>query len=259
MDLDGTLIRSDGNIAAEDLAALDRAHAAGLRVVVTTGRLPPSGTEVARSIGHEDIIVCADGAFLLQANAPLQARWVPDASSAQLVALAVAHGLRLFAFGERSVHYHAQDAAFLPYVQGFAHAADLRPGSWTPGPFLMLLALGSRDPVERAVTDLLINDRAAQVDHFALAPSQLWALRLRPAKTDKGEALLRVCQALTIPAERLFAVGNDYNDVPLFRVAARSFAMADAPPPVQLAATRVLLASSVSGGGVAEAVAHLLG
>ena len=257
MDLDGTLIRNDGAIAPEDLAALDRAHAAGFRVVVTTGRLPPSGTQVARIIGHEDIIVCADGAFLLQAGAPLQSRWVPEVSSAQLVASAAAHGLRLFAFGERSVHYAAKDAELLPYIQGFAHAADLRPGVWTPASLLMLLALGAEDPVERAVADL-IDDRRAQVDHFALAPS-LWALRMRPPGTDKGEALLRVCQALSVPVERLFAVGNDYNDVPLFRVAARSFAMADAPGPVQLAATQVLRASSISGGGVAEAVAQLLG
>jgi len=50
------------------------------------------------------------------------------------------------------------------------------------------------------------------------------------------------------------AVGDWINDVPMFEVAGRSFAMASAPDAVRAKATDVLAAMAGSGGGIAEAI-----
>jgi hydroxymethylpyrimidine pyrophosphatase-like HAD family hydrolase len=94
------------------------------------------------------------------------------------------------------------------------------------------------------------------IDTFRIT-SDCWALRVRSLGVDKGQALERLARARSLRKSELVAVGNDYNDLPLFRVAGQSFAMGDAPLAVRKAAHHVLGATSLTGGGVAEALAHL--
>jgi hypothetical protein len=54
------------------------------------------------------------------------------------------------------------------------------------------------------------------------------------------------------------AVGDWYNDLGMFAYAGRSFAMGQAPEAIHQAATDRLVATSVDGGGIAEAIAALL-
>ena len=54
-------------------------------------------------------------------------------------------------------------------------------------------------------------------------------------------------------------VGDWINDVPMFLVAGRSYAMGQAPDEVKRAATFVLEETSEAGGGVARAVEEAFG
>jgi hydroxymethylpyrimidine pyrophosphatase-like HAD family hydrolase len=54
-------------------------------------------------------------------------------------------------------------------------------------------------------------------------------------------------------------VGDWVNDVPMFEVAGRSFAMGQAPDEVKSKATDVLAETTAQGGGVARAVAEAFG
>ena len=54
-------------------------------------------------------------------------------------------------------------------------------------------------------------------------------------------------------------VGDWLNDVPMFKVCGRSFAMAQAPEIVKEAATDHLLAHGSRGGGIAEAIERAWG
>ena len=54
-------------------------------------------------------------------------------------------------------------------------------------------------------------------------------------------------------------VGDWINDVPMFEVAGRSFAMGQAPDEVKAKATDALQRSSEEGGGVAEAIERAFG
>ncbi len=49
-------------------------------------------------------------------------------------------------------------------------------------------------------------------------------------------------------------MGDWINDVPMFKVAGRSFVMGQAPAPVKATATDHLVADCFGGGGVAEAI-----
>jgi hydroxymethylpyrimidine pyrophosphatase-like HAD family hydrolase len=76
---------------------------------------------------------------------------------------------------------------------------------------------------------------------------------VRAARVDKGTAIDWLAAHYQITPEEIVVVGDWLNDVPMFRRAGRSFAMAQAPDDVKGAATDVLVADSKSGGGIAEA------
>jgi hydroxymethylpyrimidine pyrophosphatase-like HAD family hydrolase len=76
---------------------------------------------------------------------------------------------------------------------------------------------------------------------------------VRAARVDKGTAIDWLAGHYQIKPEEIVVVGDWLNDVPMFRRAGRSFAMAQAPEDVKSAATDVLVADAKSGGGIAEA------
>jgi hydroxymethylpyrimidine pyrophosphatase-like HAD family hydrolase len=64
-DLDGTLVRSDGTISPRTRDALAAASDAGALIVIATGRPPRWLPGVADATGHRGLVICANGALVL--------------------------------------------------------------------------------------------------------------------------------------------------------------------------------------------------
>jgi hypothetical protein len=71
-------------------------------------------------------------------------------------------------------------------------------------------------------------------------------------KVDKGVALREVAAILGVPMERVAAIGDSYNDLPLLRAAAFGIAMGSAPDGLKAEAHAVV--GDVEHDGVAEAI-----
>jgi hypothetical protein len=82
---------------------------------------------------------------------------------------------------------------------------------------------------------------------------------VRSAGATKGTALRWIAEHQQVALEDTVCVGDWINDVPMFKVAGRSFAMAQAPDDVKAAATDVLPVTSEQGGGVAHALREAFG
>jgi len=89
---------------------------------------------------------------------------------------------------------------------------------------------------------------------FELGDERIWALRVQRAEVTKGSAIEHVATRLGYDLRDCAAIGDWYNDVPMFERVSRSFAMGHAPEPVRRAATDVLRATAETGGGIAEAL-----
>jgi hydroxymethylpyrimidine pyrophosphatase-like HAD family hydrolase len=85
------------------------------------------------------------------------------------------------------------------------------------------------------------------------------ALMMRRAGKTKGTGIMSLAARQELERHQVAAVGDWYNDVAFFAEVGRSFAMGQAPDRVAEAATDVLDANDASGGGVAEAIARILG
>ena len=64
IDLDGTLLRSDGTLSPRTRAALDGALAAGIVVVLVTARPPRTVQALAREFGLQGLAICTNGALV---------------------------------------------------------------------------------------------------------------------------------------------------------------------------------------------------
>jgi hydroxymethylpyrimidine pyrophosphatase-like HAD family hydrolase len=264
LDLDGTLLRDDGTVDAEDRRAVARARAHDVLVTLATGRLPRTTLPWARALHLGAPLICADGALTVAPNGGrLALRTLPPPAIASFWRLgesAQLPTLWLTGHAVRGLGAHAELAGWLAgwsdhFVALPGHGAHVR----APARSLAGFLLGTEDEITRlrAAFEASVPAHELTIDQFALGATGPWALRIRPGHCDKGSALCEVARRLGIRREQVAVVGDWYNDVPMFGWAGRSFAMGHAPDPVAHAASRRLTATSATGGGVAEAV-HLL-
>src|ERR1700684_362245 len=62
-DIDGTLLNPQFQISQDDLTALERAHAAGIEIVLVTGRRHTFALPIARLLGFDLWIISSNGAI----------------------------------------------------------------------------------------------------------------------------------------------------------------------------------------------------
>lgn len=266
LDMDGTLLRDDKTIGDEDRAAIRAAAADGIAVTLATGRLTSGSLPTARELGLSTPLVCADGGLLVDpmTGAALERRAIATEHAAVAIDALAAHDLIPYVFLEDSIHCGEAGVQHRAIVEVWSRDLVVHPSlpeaaAWRrPDTVALTVGIGARSAVERA-SQRLREHHADTLDtvHFGMNGLTLWAVRSLPRGCDKGDMLVRLATRLGIPMARVAVVGDWFNDLGMFKLAGRSFAMAQAPDVVKQAATDVLRSSSATGGGIAEAIAAL--
>jgi Cof subfamily protein (haloacid dehalogenase superfamily) len=263
LDVDGTLLRSDGTVADADRRAIAAALERGIAVTLATGRLSSSALPFARSLALEVPLVCADGAVLFCPNRAVPLVETPLASTglSTFLGLARTHQLAPFLFSHEAVCGAAGDLDRYPWVSGWTDRFVDHGQAGFPdgGPALITaIGVGRAEPVA-AVHEALKADPAVadEVMVFPIRTTDAWVVRLSPGGCSKAVGLAVLAERLGITAAEVVAVGDWYNDVPMLAWAGRSFAMGQAPDQVKDAATHLLRSTAATGGAVAEALSML--
>lgn len=263
LDLDGTLVGAAGTLDTRDARAIERAQRAGVVVTLATGRLAPSAIPVARLLGLEAPLICADGAALVcpQSGAILDATHLAPAALAALLDAAEAHALAPFVFLADAIlgdvsgapHAHLVSAWSSKVVLDACFDGRAREGA------VMALGVGPRGAIEAARDAIEGRDASMDLSAFDLGEGAAWALRAAPRGVGKHVALARLAAHLGVQREDVAAVGDWLNDLTMLSWAGRSFAMGHSPASVREAAGCVLEATAQTGGGVQEALARWMG
>ncbi len=266
IDLDGTLLDARGAPHARDVRAVRAALDAGVSVSIVTGRLYSGSRAAAEVLGLKSAIGCMDGSHLVRAHdhATLVHDGVSGAEAAALRRALSGTGAATFVFAEDAIGHDATGAPFVHYMSTWSSdvriAADVfEHDLWAAaGGITAAVALGAREPLARAVLEL---ERDAPGAMFvALFPIRrephggTWAVMVRAAGRTKGTAVRWIAEYEGVAMEDTVAVGDWLNDIPMFEVAGRSFAMGQAPPEVKEKATDVLAETTSEGGGIASAI-----
>lgn len=264
VDLDGTLLRGDGGVDDRDVAAIREARAAGVTVTIVTGRLHSGALGAARACGIAGAIACVEGSHLVEAESAKTIARHPIADTAVLRDAFAAHGLASFVFEADGIHHDERGEPYASYVRTWSPTMRLVEDSldervWANAP-LAAVAIG--DAAEVAAAHAALRPHAGRIFSVSFAVSMCpgkHAVLVRAAGPTKGTALAELCAAAGCTLAEAVVVGDWVNDVPMFEVAGRSFAMGSAPDAVRAKATDVLDRAAGSGGGIAEAIGRAWG
>ncbi len=236
MDLDGTLLRSDLSIGPFTRRQLARAAAAGLRLLVVTGR-PPRWVAANRGLlDFAERVICANGALDYDPATGSILSHRPIQGEALLLALrrlrAELPGLR-FAF-EQGLGFAREE--------GYRPAIVAMPEQHEVGDAEVLARRGATKLVARELgvpaAELAPRCRALVDGLLETTWSTAELLEFSAPGVDKAAALEAWSRGVGLPAAAVAAFGDMPNDLPMLRWAGLPVAMANAHPAVRAAAAQ---------------------
>ena len=263
LDLDGTLLRSDQRVDDADIAAINELQRAGVTVTIVTGRLQSGSLGAAAACAIDGVIACCEGSHLVElaSNTTVHHHPIETDVCTLLRTTFGAHRLAGFVFDAQGIHHDHGGAPYAHYVSTWSPNLRIveEELAWQTQP-LAAVAIGDQDAVAAATALVAAQgDRLFSVSFPIHACPGKSALLVRAAGSTKGTALIELCRRIGCTPADAVAVGDWVNDVPMFEVAGRSFAMGGAPDAVCAAATDLLERTAGAGGGIAEAIRRAWG
>ncbi|GIV84392.1 MAG: hydrolase [Candidatus Roseilinea sp.] len=253
LDLDGTTVRQDMTVSPRVLRAAQMAMQRGARVTIATGRNVPSTRPFAALFGVNAPVICQQGGVIYdyRSETTLLRITLPHALTCELIALEAQHpewrvvmyqDERIFVSdGEFFRHIHSL-IGFEPAVVGDLCAVlDGRDAD-------KVLFMVEPADAPRALAHLraLVGDRATVVQSHARF------VEVNPLSADKGSALRWLANRLSVPRERVMAIGDQGNDATMVAWAGFGVAMGNGNDATKAVADWI--APSIEEDGAAVAI-----
>lgn len=234
VDLDGTLLGDDHEVSPRNAAVIERATAAGARVVVATGR-PLRLLEPIRASLGASVALCYNGAIVLDlaTDEILDAHLLDGAVFQRVVEAVRAQGLEFVVAAE------GMPAQGIRGEEGFRVGREMPRGSLaeiSEGGVVKGLIVADADQFDR-VWDAFSLGFPGEIEVTRSGIESL--IEISGPGVSKGGVIEGLAAAWGIAASEAIAFGDMPNDLEMFRWAGRSVAMANAEPEVKLAATEV--------------------
>ena len=254
-DVDGTLVNKAKQLTHGVIAAVEHVRAAGLGFTIISAR-PRSGVmPLAETLEIDAPMGAFNGGIVFRRDGTILCHHVIDRAVAEgIFALTAGAAVdtwvfaddRWYATNEHGAHVGSERLASnqAPIVrQDFSdlyHRADK-------------ITFVSDDP------DLLagLAEKAkAFADRATIVQSQTYYLDVTALAGNKGDGIAALADAIGVPLAETAALGDQFNDVPMFARAGVSYAMGQGPEAVRAHATHVV--ASNDKDGVAEAIQAIL-
>ena len=256
LDLDGTLLDPEGKITTASKAAIAKARAAGLRVVINTGRDCHEAAWFAQAAGCDTLTSSTGGGIVSDGGQALR-RWdVEKGAARQALRLALSWDIDLMIFAGEHTLVNTKYKKFLeqnyPFPAFHQHAVVTDdPVSYMEEHRLPLTKLhGELDPSLWPVEQL------KAIEGVFLTTSSDHDFELVSTGVNKARSLALIATLYGIPLEQCAAVGDSANDLEALQAVGLPIAMGNAPQRVRDAAVRV--APSNGEDGAAWAVLSCL-
>jgi hydroxymethylpyrimidine pyrophosphatase-like HAD family hydrolase len=246
IDLDGTILRSDGTISPRTAAALARIDNAGARFVFVTGRRPRHTAAVLGPFGYQGSVICVNGALTY------------DMGGASVVGQQLIPARDLAEAADRLRRAIPGLGIAVEYADSQIRDGLYQMGAWgreDSVPSLPDAQLFGRDAVRllgrhpSLSADELVT-LAAPAAGEIVSVYHSGGLRLVEAVAagvSKGTALAALAGRLGIAACDVAAFGDMVNDLPMLAWAGTSYGMANAHPDVLAMVDRVIPGNDEDG------------
>lgn len=275
LDVDGTVTTSRHEISPATAAAIRRVQAAGIGVVLATGRRYRDVLPVARRLAVDTPLVTASGALVKRpsdhvtlARASFAAGVLEKVLQAIVAAghepvvytdsFALGYDFHCRGLEGAGLAVTASDAPvesaarsglaeYLEKNRGLAHVVPDLDRAVPAGAFagFTMGGLAEMTALEEALHAAFPGGLAL---HTIRSPRYRdWMCEIAPAGVTKWSGVLQLAEQWGIAPAEICAVGDDVNDLPMLRSAGLGIAMGNARPEVLAAVNRVVASSDDDG------------
>jgi 5-amino-6-(5-phospho-D-ribitylamino)uracil phosphatase len=251
LDVDGTLLDDLDQVHPRTRAALDRARAQGVVVMLATGRSSGGAREVIRVLGLDAPCVVYNGAAVY---CPVEDRLITTYALPQaMVAALLAHAAStdLLPIVAQPDGRQLSRAGRTPEERGVLtdfRALEILPVAELPiADALRVTLLSARHPDSKSLLrEIKPIATPAYLTHFPLAvlprfrDSRLQIIDVQPECRGKAEAFFLLAERYGIERARVVAVGDEDNDLPMLREAGLGVAMGNGSAAAKRTAARII-------------------
>lgn len=258
IDLDGTLLRNDKSLSERNIAAIQRASASGVAVVIASARPPRMTRGFHETLGLRTPVVCYNGAMVLDGETYEVVEHTPVPAALMQEVITFTRGLdeaicvsleiadRWYTDRvDRSLPVEAHKLSEPDVLGPLTDYADLAVTK------CMFLAPPER---LRVVQEALAKQFAGRV---AIHVSDAHLIQIVHPSVDKGHAVAAVAERLGIAAADCVAIGDAPNDIGMLQWAGCGVAIGNAWDDVKAVADEVTATNEADG--VAVLIEGLLG
>ena len=260
LDLDGTFLNRAGQVSERNRAALISCLDKGAAVCFVTGRPYCFAKSLAVSIDPRIGVVAGAGACY-EWEGELIEHPLPEDARRKFVDCLARSSAHAFFKGRRLFYTHdVYDRRFLYDWMNDRFPEEYRVQSLTELTFEEL-----KERTEKIHKILVYEEDREGLDAFETLVSGIPGIQasryndvsfdVTSACTDKGRAIRDIRSRMGIPRERVLAVGDAPNDLPMFREAGVCVAMGNAKEEIKKACKKI--AGSNEEDGAAQVLEHL--
>ena len=224
-DLDGTLLAGKSNLPEKNIAALKRAMASGVKVVIASGRMIEATAPITEKIGVNAPMVLLNGAMVydLESDRILSGTTIPHRTALKLLTEIEKRGAYVQAFPGRGFYLEKANEWTAYYsdkikVKGTETGMPL--SQWLKTDVYKLLCLGTKEE-----TDALARELAPLFTDISFVKSGDSHLEIIMKGVDKATGLKAISEITGISGDEMISFGDEENDLPILKYANYGYAM----------------------------------
>jgi Cof subfamily protein (haloacid dehalogenase superfamily) len=246
-DVDGTLVTKAKVLTGRAIKAVRRLHESGIAFSITSGRPPRGMRMLIEPLELKTPIAAFNGGMIVLPDlSVVDERPLPDDIVPDVINTLLAHGLDVWIYRGTDWYVRSAEAA---HVDRETTTVQFPP---TVVPtFDGLLSRVVKIVGVSDALDLVAGcEAAAQTQfgaHVSAARSQPYYLDVTHPSANKGSVIERLSQFLNIPLDSIATIGDQPNDVMMFKHSGLSIAMGNASAEVQKQANYVTTSSEDEG------------
>src|SRR5450631_3921529 len=265
-DIDGTLLNPQFKISDGDLMALRRAHAAGVEIVLVTGRRHSFALPIAKRLGFDLWLISSNGAVTRSlAGETFHRDLLPEPTCRDLVhKMQEFRGQTVLTFDRNSSgtivierldeleisiqRWLEKNMQYIQFVVPIENALTSDP--------VQAMFCGPVEQMRRVLQSLESCGLPITVLRTEYPGRDLSIVDVLNVGCSKGHALERWTNYRGITREQVMAIGDNYNDIEMLAFAGHPFIMGNASE--ELRSRGWKLTRSNAESGVSAAIEHML-
>lgn len=254
IDLDGTLLRSDGTVSAQTIATLQEARRRGVIVAIATGRMFATAKPYGEllQLGDSPMLLFAGGLIqTIETKRKLFEQAIAVEDALALLQMARQRGWQMQTYIDDVLRV-AVDEPWIRNYEAITQAKAVVCGD----AFYQTVPAGPNKILSRGRHDELVERQrlieAAFPNRFHVCFSDETFLEIMPQGVDKGMGIRNLGKVYQIGVDQIMAIGDSQNDIDMLQVAGLPIVMENAADEIKQYGAYVT--SSNDTDGVAAAI-----